>query len=79
MAGSDYDVLVRAESKVFNRRRLSELRIPGFDCQQQRLRNYTPGAHGMALYVMGEDFAPSSRASWSVFAMSLVCFKFATG
>ena len=28
-----------------------ELRIPGFGCSQQRLRNSTPGAQGMARYV----------------------------
>ena len=32
VAGSDYDVLVCAESKVSNRRHLSELLIPGFGC-----------------------------------------------
>ena len=46
-----YDVLVGAESKVSDRRHLSELRIPGFGCPQHRLRNYTPGAQGMDLYV----------------------------
>ena len=51
VTGSDYDVLVCAESKVSDRRHLSELRIPGFGCPQQRLRNSTPGAQGMALYV----------------------------
>ena len=50
MVASDYDVLVCAESKVSNRRHLSELRIPGFGCPQQRLRNCMPGAQGMALY-----------------------------
>ena len=46
VAGSDYDVLVSAESKVSDRLHLSELRIPGFGCPQQRLRNSTPGAQG---------------------------------
>ena len=50
MAGSDY-ILVCAESKVSDRRHLSELLIPDFGCYQQRLRNSTPGAHGMDLYV----------------------------
>ena len=35
--------------KVSDRRYLSELRIPGFGCPQQRLRNSTPGAQGMLL------------------------------
>ena len=43
----DYDVL----SKVSDRCHLSELHIPGLCCPQQRLRNSTPGAKGMALYV----------------------------
>ena len=64
----DYDSLVCAESKV-----RSELRIPGFGCPQQRLRNSTPGARGLALYVR------EGTASWSVPAMSLACFVFAVG
>ena len=59
MVGSDYDVLVCAESKFSDRRHLSELRIPGFGCPQQRLRNPTPGAKGMALYVR-----EGSLSSW---------------
>ena len=51
VAGSGYDVLVCAESKVSDRCHLSELRIPGFGCPQQRLKNSTPGAQGMASYV----------------------------
>ena len=51
VAGSDYYVLVCAESQVSDRRHLSELRIPGLGCPQQRLRNSTLGAIGMALYV----------------------------
>ena len=47
VAGSDYDV----ESKVSDRRHLAELRLPGFGCLQQRLRNSSPGAQGMAQYV----------------------------
>ena len=52
VARSDYDVLVCAESKISDRRLLSELCIPGFGCPEQRLRNSTPGAQGMALYVI---------------------------
>ena len=52
VAGSDYDVLVCAESKVSARCHLSELCIPGFGCPQQRLRNSTPGAQVMAHYVI---------------------------
>ena len=44
VAGSDYDVLVCAESKVSDSRRLPKLRIPDFGCPKQRLRNSTPGA-----------------------------------
>ena len=51
VAGSDYDVLVCAETNISHRRHLSELRIPGFGCSQHRLKNFTPGAQGMALYV----------------------------
>ena len=54
MAGSDYDVLVCAESKVSDLRHLSELRIPGYGCPQQRLRDSRPGVQGMALYVSEE-------------------------
>ena len=50
VAGSDYDVLVSAESKVSDHRHLSEIRIPGIGCPQ-RLWNSTPGAQSMALYV----------------------------
>ena len=62
----DYDVLVCAQSKVCNRRHLSELRIPGFGCPQQRLRNSSPGAQVM-LFMLGYDSAPSGRASSCVF------------
>ena len=51
VAGPDYDVLVCADSKVSDRRHFSELRIHAFGCPQQRLRNSTPGAQGVALYV----------------------------
>ena len=51
VAGSGYAVLVCAESKVSDRHHLSEPCIPGFGCPQQRLRNSTPVAQGMALYV----------------------------
>ena len=78
MAESDYVVLVCAESKVSDRRHLSELLIPGFGCPQQRLRNSTPGAQGLALFVR-EGFRSFSRASWSVLATSLVCFVFVVG
>ena len=45
VAGSDYDVLVCAKSKVSDRRHLSELRIPGFGFPQQRLRNSRPSLY----------------------------------
>ena len=51
VVGSKFDVMVCAETKVSDRRHLSQLRVPGFGCPQQRLRNSTPGAQGMALYV----------------------------
>ena len=51
VAGSDYDVLVCAESKDSDRRHLSELRIPVYCCPQHRLRNSTL-AQDMAIYVM---------------------------
>ena len=51
VAGSDYDILVCAESKVSDRRLLSEFRNPGFGYPQQRLRNSFPGAQGKVLYV----------------------------
>ena len=50
MAGSDYNVLVYAEPNVSDRRHLSEIRF-GCPQPQQRQRNSTPGATGMALYV----------------------------
>ena len=51
VTGSDCDILVCAESNVSDRRHLSELRIPGFGCPQQKLRNSIPDAMGMGLYV----------------------------
>ena len=64
VAGSDYDVLVCAESKFYDPRRLSELRIPGFDCPQQRLRNSNPLLMPRVwLFMLGKDSAPSGRAS----------------
>ena len=51
VAGSDYDALVCVVSKVSNCCLLSEFRIPGFGCPQQRLRNSTPGTKGTAFYV----------------------------
>ena len=52
VAGLDYDVLVCVESKVSDLRHLSEIHDAGYGCPQQRLRNSTPGAKDMALYVM---------------------------
>ena len=52
VAGSDYCVLVCAESKVSDLRHLLELRVHGFDCPHRGCG--TPllhGAQGMALYV----------------------------
>ena len=77
-AGSDYDVLVCAESKISDRSHLSERRIPGFGCSQQRLWNSMPGAR-VWLFMLGKDSAPSGRASWCVLATSLLCFVFAVG
>ena len=51
VAGSGYVLLDCSESKVSDGRNLSVIRIPGFGCLQQRLRNSTPGAKGMALHV----------------------------
>ena len=65
MAGSDYDVLVCAESKVSDRRHLSEIRIPGFGFLQQRLRNSTLVPR-VWLFMLGKDSAPSDRANWTV-------------
>ena len=73
VAGSDYDVLVCAESKVSDRRHLSELRIPGFGCPQQRLRNSTPGAQGMALYVR-DGFLPVEQVG--VFSPRVLCVSY---
>ena len=75
VVGSDYDALVCVENKVSDRRHLAELRIPGFGCPLQRLRNSTPG---MALYVR-EGSSPSGRASWSILALNPVCFVFSVG
>ena len=75
VAGLDYDALVCAESKVSDRRHLSELGISGFDCPKQRLRNTIPGA----LFMLRKDSDPSGRVSWSVLAMNPACFVFAVG
>ena len=77
VAGSDYDGLVCAESKVSDRRHLIELRMTSFGCPQQRLRNSSLGTLGLALYVIGKDCASSGRASWSILAANPVCFVFA--
>ena len=74
VAGSDCNVLVCAESKVPDRHLLLELCIPGFGCPQQRLRNPTSGAQGMAL-----DVREGFIASWSVLVMNPVCFVFTVG
>ena len=78
VAGSDYDALVCTESKVSDRRHLSEPRIPGFGCTQQKLRTSTPGAR-YGSFMLGKDSVPSGRASWCVLAMNPVCFVFAIG
>ena len=69
VAGSDYDVLVCADSKVSDQRHLSESIIPGVGCPQEAVE-----LHTWSLFMLGKDSAPSDRASWSVLAMSLVCF-----
>ena len=52
VAGSGYDILVCAKSKVSGRRRLSELCIPGFGCPNRGFSTYfPPGALSMTLYV----------------------------
>ena len=78
MAGSDYNVLDCAESKVSDLRHLSELRILGFGIRQQRPTNSTPGAEGMALYVM-EGFHSFRQSKLECSCMSLECFIFAVG
>ena len=78
VAGSDYDVLVCAEPKVSDCRHLSELRIPAFGCPQQRLRNYSPRAQGMALYVR-ERFCSFQQSKLESSFMNPVCFVSAEG
>ena len=79
VAGSDCDILVCAESKVSDRRHLSELRIPPiFCCPQQRLRNSTPGAKGMSLYVR-EGFRSLWQSKLECSCYDPVCFVFAVG
>ena len=74
VAGSDYDVLVCAESKVSDRRHLSVLHIPRVGCPQQRLlRSAAFAKQSLSrvwLYLLGKDSASSSRESWSVLAMN---------
>ena len=66
VAGSDYDVLLCAESKVSDRRHLLEFRIPGFRCPLQTLRNSTPGAQDMALNIReGFRFYRQSKLEYS--------------
>ena len=74
VSGSGYDVLVCAESKVSNRRHLSELCIPSFGCPQQRLRNSTPGAQGRALYGR-EEFLLFRGQQVGVFLPRVLCVK----
>ena len=70
MAGSDYDVFVCAESKVSDRRHLSELRIPGWlpTTEVTELLDLVPRVW---LFMLRKDSALSGRASWSILAMNL--------
>ena len=78
VAQSDYDVLVCAESKVFEPPSLRAtypiaLVAPSRGCGTLLL---VPRAW---LFMLGKDSAPSFRTSWSVLAMNPVCFVFAVG
>ena len=78
VAGLDYDVLVCAESKVSDRRHLSELCIPGLVAPKRGLG--TPHLVSRVwLFMLEKDSASSGRANWRVLAKSLVCFVFAVG
>ena len=77
VAGSDYDVLVYAESKVSDRRHLSESVLQALVAPTPAdATDSTPGAQGMALYVM-EGFR--RKVSWNVLALNPVCLIFALG
>ena len=54
---------VYAESKVSDCHHLSELRIRGLGCSQQRLQNSTPDDQGFR-FMLRNDSASSGRASW---------------
>ena len=78
VAGSDYNFLVCAESKVSDRRHLSELPISGFGCHQKRLRNSITGAKRMAFYVReGSCSVPQSKLECS--CREACVFVFAEG
>ena len=79
VTGSDFDILVCAESKVSDRRHLSELRIPGFGCPNRGCGTPLLLVPRVWLFMIGEDSAPSGRASWSVLAMNPVYFVFTVG
>ena len=72
MAGSDYDILVCIESKVSDRRQLSDLCIPGAWLPPNRGSGTLLLVERVWLCILGNDSAPSCRASWSVLATSLV-------
>ena len=74
VAESDNDVVICAESKVSDRRHLSELRIPGFGYPQQKPRSSTPGAQGTALYVR-EGFLSSRQSNLECFCHESCFFR----
>ena len=51
MASSQYDLLLRSETLVSDRRHISELLVPGSGRPVLLCRDGMPRAHGMAVYV----------------------------
>ena len=78
VSGSKYDVLVCPESKVSDRRHLSEpvflaLVVPNRGCRTPLL------VPRVWLFMIRKDSAPSDRASWSFPATNPACFTFGVG
>ena len=78
MAGSDYDVLVSASLKSLIAV-ISQISVSLALVATNRGRGTPHMVPTVWLFMLGKDSAPSGRASWGVFALSLVCFAFAVG
>ena len=74
---SEYAVMVCAESKIFDRRHLSELRIPGFGCptEAEELHTWYPG--NSSLRYGRIPLLPTEQVGVSL--PGVLCFVFSAG